>query len=473
MKLTAFLPLAVVIAIACAFTAPALAQSHDPAGIWLGELKVGAMVLRLQFNITRKNDTAFSATMDSPDQGAKGIPVGSVRLTGDSLILGMPALLGKYSGVFRGDSIVDGIWHQAGRNFLLALKRANAGVEVRRPQTPAPPFPYTSEEVTFRNEKENFSLAGTLTLPKGEGPFPGVVFISGSGPQDRDETIFNHKPFLVLADHLTRNGIAVLRYDDRGVGESKGSSENARSDNLADDAAGALAFLRARHEIDTRRTGLLGHSEGGMIAPILAARTKDVAFVVLLSGPGVPGDEILLRQGELIRRAEHVSEQQIEAQTKIAKTLYSIIRSTPDTAAAYTKMMEALNMFADELPDSIRHSPDFSREQLSSSARSLNSPWFRYFLTYDPRPALRALKIPVLALNGELDLQVPASENIAAIESALREGGNTRVTTKIFPKLNHLFQTSVTGSVSEYAKIEETMAPEVIDTITQWLLALR
>ncbi|MBI5648594.1 MAG: alpha/beta hydrolase [Ignavibacteriae bacterium] len=470
MKLSTYLLLAAVV-LATSATGPRLAaQQRDASGAWLGSLKLGAMELRLVFNLTHKDDGTYSATLDSPDQGAKGIPVATAVVTSDSLVLGLPALRGRYAGVFSSDSTVDGNWVQAGQTFPLALRHSSAPVEIKRPQTPRPPLPYFSEDVEFRNTVEDFTLAGTLTMPKGQGPFPAVVLITGSGPQDRDETIFAHKPFLVLADHLTRKGFAVLRYDDRGVGQSKGSSAAATSDQFADDAEAALEYLRTRPELDHSRLGLAGHSEGGLIAPIVAARSKHVAFIVLLAGPGLPGDVILLRQGELIRRASGVPEDQIADQETLAKALYAVLRAEPDTAAAYKKMMAVVEEMYEKLPEEKKKNPEMSPSAIAASLRTINSAWFRRFLTYDPRPMLQRVSVPVLALNGELDLQVPARENIAAIEAALAAGGNTRVTTRILPKLNHLFQTAETGLMNEYGKIEETFAPSALEEISTWLL---
>jgi pimeloyl-ACP methyl ester carboxylesterase len=307
-------------------------------------------------------------------------------------------------------------------------------------------------------------LAGTLTFPRGKGPFPAVLLITGSGPQDRNESLLGHKPFLVLADYLTRQGIAVLRVDDRGVGGSTGSTPNSTTENFAADVMAGIEFLKTCKEIDPKQIGLIGHSEGGMIAPLVAAQNSDVAFIVLMAGAGLTGEEILYMQGAMIMKANGASVHQLAKQRATQESMFKILKEEKDPAAAEKRLRE-------ELSKSLTEEEKKKAEQtIAVHIKLSNTPWFRYFLTLDPRPALRKVKCPVLALNGENDLQVSANENLREIEAALKAGGNNDVTIARLPKLNHLFQTSQTGSPNEYIKIEETIAPVALKTIGDWIL---
>ncbi len=330
---------------------------------------------------------------------------------------------------------------------------------LRRPQTPKPPFPYKIENLTYQNETAKIKLAGTLTLPQGKGPFPAVILISGSGAQDRDETIFEHRPFHVLADALTRRGIAVLRVDDRGVGGSTGSVATSTSDEFAGDVMAGIAVLKLRPEIDAKKIGLIGHSEGGIIAPIVAARSNDVAFIVLLAGTGLPGDEILFMQGRLISKVMGASEKDLDRQKELQKRLFDIVKTERDTSKSGPAIRQAVKKLLSELTPEERKEAGDLEATTETQIKQLDTPWFRFFLAFDPRPTLEKVRCPVLALNGEKDLQVPPKEDLAEIAKALKKGGNTRVTTMELPGLNHLFQTCKTGAVSEYSEIEETIAP--------------
>lgn len=339
----------------------------------------------------------------------------------------------------------------------------------KRPQHPQKPYPYGEEDVTYENKPAGIKIAATLTLPRGKGRFPAVLLITGSGQQDRDETILGHKPFLVLADYLTRRGIAVLRADDRGIGgTSAGDLMNATTADFAQDVTVGVRYLKSRKEIDPKRIGLLGHSEGGIIAPIVAARNpRDVAFIVMLAGSGVTGEEVLYRQGELILKAEKQSEQIVAAQRKLQERMFAVIKNEKDRKLAEPKLREAAKSSFVDFPEPQRNALQASIE---AQVRMFNLPWTRYFVTYDPAIALRYVQCPVLALNGERDLQVPPKENLEAIAKALKAAGNKDVTVKLLPKLNHLFQTCETGALSEYARIEETMAPEALRLIADWIV---
>lgn len=439
-------------------------------GTWDGTLKVQGVSLRLVFHI-EQSGAGYKATMDSPDQGAKGIPVASVSFINPVLILAIPAGGIEYEGTLKNDSLVSGTFKQNGMSFPLDLSKAapKQTVGMNRPQEPHPPFPYPSEDLEFRNEAAGIDLSGTLTLPAGEGVFPAVVLVSGSGPQNRNEELLGHKPFLVLADYLTRQGIAVLRYDDRGTAASGGVYKGATTADLATDAAAAIAYLKTRKEIDKKKIGLIGHSEGGLIAPMVAATDKHIAFMVLLAGPGLPGADILLMQQQLIGKANGASARQLEALKAVNEQAFSIITGTKDDAQMKKELEAFLTKETAQLPES-ELPPGATRASLvNQQMQSLSDPWMIYFLRSDPRPFLQKVKCPVLALNGSRDLQVPPEEDLAAIKAALEAGGNKQVTVKELPGLNHLFQECVTGSPDEYATIEQTFSPLALQDISTWI----
>jgi dienelactone hydrolase len=320
------------IALLCA--AVAIASAAGIAGSWQGRLTVPGGSLSVVFNITEKSDQTLAATMDSPDQGAKGIPVDEVRLTGDSVMLKASSIGGSYAGKLLSDSAIDGTWTQGGGAFPLAMTRLARPIEINRPQEPKPPYPYVVEEVSIKNPSAAVTLAGTLTKPKGRGKFPVAVLITGSGPENRDEEIFGHKPFLVLADYLTRNGIAVLRCDDRGVAKSTGDFAKATTRDFASDVEAAVAYLKTRKDVNPKRIGLIGHSEGAIIAPMVATEYPGIAFVVLMAAPGVTGEEILYRQGALIARAEGSPDSAIAEQDTLQHRIFAILKSHPDSAGS-------------------------------------------------------------------------------------------------------------------------------------------
>ncbi|MFZ2287531.1 MAG: alpha/beta fold hydrolase [Bacteroidales bacterium] len=441
----------------------------DVEGSWSGKLKESGVDLRMVFNFTMTEADTLRATLDSPDQNATGIPLGRVTLAGDSLFVEAPLIRGRYSGKVNGDSLVTGTWMQLGRMYNIDLRRGTvAPVTYNRPQEPKPPYPYLEEEVTFRNTAEGFDLAGTLTLPEGTGPFPAVVLITGSGQQDRDETIFHHKPFRVIADHLTRNGIAVLRYDDRGVGRSKGGLTGATSLSFAGDAEAAVIFLTGRPEIDPKKIGLAGHSEGGLIAPIVASRSSRIAFVISLAGPGVTGYDAIIQQNKDFFRVSGMPEADLEKQLHMLTGLFGFVMAGEDQRAVAKQAMEWYN----DALDTRGVTAEERREEMSQFAQALaqtNNAWWKYFLSADPAVFWSKVRCPVLALNGEKDIQVSAAQNLPAIKAAAKRGGNRKVKTVALPGLNHLFQQAETGALSEYATIEETFSPFALDLMTAWI----
>jgi hypothetical protein len=447
---------------------PAQAQQSPLAGGWGGVLEVQGLRLRLTLTV-QDSGGALQARFRSVDQGNTPFPA-TVETRGDSAIFSAAAVGAAFRAQRVGRDTLRGVWTQGPGSLPLTMVRgADEAMVLRRPQNPQGPLPYRSEEVTVESVA-GVRLAGTLTLPAGDGPHPAVLLVSGSGPQDRDESLLGHKPFLVLSDHLTRRGIAVLRMDDRGTARSTGSFAGATSDDFAQDAATAVRWLRARPEIAADRVGIVGHSEGGMIAPLVASRDPQLGFVVLLAGPGIPSGELLMKQAALISRAGGDPEREIERTTAFQREMFGAIAQTADSAALHARLTEIGQRFLATLTPEERAMPAGSEATLRTTINTLVSPWYRWFLRYDPAPALRATRVPVLAVNGALDLQVPADENLAGIEAALRAGGNRDVTVEKFPGLNHLFQTARTGAPSEYNEIEETMSPAVMERVSGWIL---
>jgi hypothetical protein len=448
----------------------------DLSGVWSGNLELSSATLKVIFNISAKTDGSFTATLDVPDQGASKIPVNEVILTDRTLILKVETIRGVYRGTLRTDvQVIEGKWEQRGHTFPLTLKKDPTALRFERPQEPQKPYPYREEEVVFQNRNAGIELAGTLTLPKKDEPAAVVVLISGSGPQDRNETVYNHQPFLIIADYLTRRGLAVLRVDDRGVGGSNGDSLSATSRDCAGDVLASVEYLRTRKEIDPKKIGLAGHSEGALIAGIAAAENQDIAFIVLMAGPGLVGEETLLLQASAISTASGVSEKAIVQNRRIQEKIFKIIIEEQDKAVAKAKIREILLKMMAETTEKLdgpakEKALKGIEKHVEVQLKQLLSPWLRFFLTFDPGPTLMKITCPILAINGEKDLQVPPKENLAAIERALTESKNPDFTIKELPGLNHLFQTAQTGLQSEYANIEETFAPTVLEIIGDWII---
>ena len=435
------------------------AKPSDIDGAWMGTLDTGTVKLRVVFHITN-TASGLTATLDSPDQGMKGLPTTAVKRDGSNLKIEAAKIGGTFEGKISSDlTAIDGKWSQGGGTLPLLLKKVKdqAELELKRPQVPTKPYPYREDEVTYDNKAENVTLAATFTIPRGTGPFPAVLLITGSGPQDRDESLMGHKPFLILADYLTRHGIAVLRADDRGTGKSTGVFANATTADFATDAEAGVAYLKTRAEVNPRKIGLIGHSEGGVIAPMVAARNKDVDFIVMMAGTGVPGDQVIVAQGEAIELAMGKPADEAAKDAAREKEMMTLIESEKDQATLEKELQEKMK---GEVPDG----------QIGMQIKQVTSPWFKYFLTYDPATALRKVTCPVLAINGSLDKQVLPGQNLAPIRKALEEAGNKHFEIDELPGLNHLFQTAKTGSPTEYAQIEETMSPVALEKMSSWIL---
>jgi pimeloyl-ACP methyl ester carboxylesterase len=419
--------------------------AQDVSGKWLGELQAGPQKLRLAMEIDKS-----AGVFKSLDQGAempiKKFAVANGAVTAD---YGIATFEGKLDAA--GREIV-GTFKQGPMTFPLTYKKVDAIRGPNRPQTPARPYRYAEEEVSYPS-RGGAVMAGTLTYPKTGGPFPAVLLITGSGPQDRDETIMGHKPFLVLADYLTRNGFAVLRVDDRGVAKSTGNFATATFEDKVADALSGIEFLKSHKQIDKARIGVIGHSEGGIIGPLAANKSKDVAFVVMLAGLGVTGESVLRQQGIDIVRAAGSPEEAVQKQVEVQAKVFEVVRTERDNVVAEKKIRDLLA----GMPGA------------EYQAKMALSPGFQDFLRYDPQPVLRSLACPVLALDGTLDLQVSAKENLPAIAAALAQSKSGNWSVMQLPGLNHLFQSAKTGQIGEYATIEETIAPSVLNIVREWM----
>jgi len=435
-------------------------------GAWRAVVTRNGVDLRLVLNI-RTGERGTVAALDSPDQGAMGIPVSSLTRNDDAVEFAIPAAGVSFVGVLSEPDVMTGEWTLPGEPALVVtFTRGESRDNQRRterPQHPSPPFPYAIEDVTIENRLAgDVTLAGTLSIPKGEGPFPAAILVTGSGPQDRDQTVFGHKPFLVISDHLTRHGIAVLRYDDRGVGESTGEFGSATSADFADDALAAFEYLRTRPEIRPDSIGIIGHSEGGLVGPLAASMDSEVAFVVSLAGPGAALIDVLLAQNRLIGLSQGESPETLDRREPIVRELMTLVSRSSSTEEARSRVVERLTP---ETLDALQV-PTQQREVIVAY---LTQPWMQYLLNYDPDSTLSRVQSPVLALNGSLDRQVEPEQNLAGIRAALAH--NPDATVRELEGLNHLFQHSETGGIGEYADNTETFAPEALDIITNWILS--
>ncbi|WP_276499092.1 alpha/beta hydrolase family protein [Pontibacter litorisediminis] len=452
-----------------ASTATMAQQAPPLTGDWNGSLKVMGTELPLVFHIRTAEDGSLTATMDSPKQGATGIPVQQVRQVQDSLYIDMKNIGAAYVGKRTDAQTIDGQWQQGGQSFALQLKSGAAAEAMKRPQEPTKPYPYQETEVTVENKAAGITLAGTLTIPQGKGPHPAVLLLTGSGPQDRDQTILGHKPFLVLADYLTRQGFAVLRLDDRGTGKSGGDFASSTTADFSTDAAAAYTYLKNHQLINKKKVGLLGHSEGALIASEVASKNPTVAFVVLLAGNAVPGTELLVAQNKALLGNAGVPQEQLQKYLSLREAQFRVAATEKDTNKAAEQIRQLEQEAKAKLTPQEQQQLGLTDRAEQAIVAQLSSPWMRYYLAYDPAPALQQLKMPVLALNGTKDLQVPYQQNLPATEKALKAGGNKKYTIREMPNLNHLFQTAKTGGPAEYGQLEETFAPAALEVISDWM----
>ncbi|WP_426058812.1 alpha/beta hydrolase [Hymenobacter sp. B1770] len=450
------------VAIAALTTIGVCAQTARPSltGNWVGTVAGTEFTLHLSDPPTGPR----TATLDIPEQNAKGIQL-QFTAPGDSVYLRLAQPVAQFAGLRSpdGQQLV-GVWRQGMREFAFTITRAGSTAKPagpRRPQTPQPPFPYQSADITFRNEKAGVTLAGTYTVPADMGPFAAVVLLTGSGAQDRNSSIFGHQLFAVLADHLTRQGIAVLRFDDRGVGQSGGAQKGMTSADYTTDALAALAWLRAQPGIRKSQVGLLGHSQGGTAAVGAAAQPGGPDFLVLLASPALPGDEMIVQQAKAIATAYKADPIQIELIEGEQRQIIDIIKKTPDNVLARAELLRLLNRSHSTNPAMLA--------QLNSQLDVLTSPFYRDLLADRPAQTLAKVRCPVLAMGGSKDVQVPVKANLTATAAGLKAAGNRDVTLKEIPGLNHLFQTANTGGPTEYGTINETFAPAALQVVSDWI----
>ncbi|HYH32504.1 MAG TPA: alpha/beta fold hydrolase [Pseudonocardia sp.] len=462
-RLHVVLPLLLALLAGCVTSAPAPSgpvHAEAVTGEWTGRIEIPGSPLDVGIRIAPDGD-GMRGEISIPVQGISAMPLADVRLDGSTLGFTIPEVPGDaaFTGtVAAGATAIEGEFTQMGQTFPLVLRPGTVAAP-ERPQEPRPPFPYRTEEVTYRSG--GIELAGTLTLPRGDGPFTAVLLITGSGAQNRDEELFGHKPFLLLADALTRAGHAVLRVDDRGVGGSGGRLSESTYDDLVGDIVSGVELLRGRPGIDPDGIGLFGHSEGGYLAP-LAARRTDVAFVVTMAGPAVSGEDVLVLQNRLLLEAAGAPAARVEDQVAYVEDLIGLLRAQ-DYAAARSLVEQQITEQAAGLPAEQRPSP----EQVAAQADAMVSPYMRSFLVHDPTASLEALDVPVLAFYGGKDLQVPASQSAPVLRHLLAD--NPDATIRTFPGLNHLMQPATTGAIDEYAGIPTTIDPQVLDLVTRWL----
>lgn len=425
-----------------------------PEGSWFGIINAQSLEIKLAFHIVKK-DSLFIATMDSPDQQAFGIPVSSLLYRNSMLKIEIVNAQIEYTGVYTGDRIM-GTFKQAGLSFPLNLSR-RPFERVKRPQEPKVPLPYNTEEVTFTNSADSITFGGTLSTP-GLDPIKYVfVLISGSGQQNRDSEIFGHKPFLVLSDYLARNGIATLRFDDRGIGKSGGNPALSTTKDYAKDVISALRYLKGRKEFSNSKFGLIGHSEGGLIAPLVASSTDLADLMILLAAPAQRGKDVILKQQRMIASAAGVTKEELDKYEMTSSKLFELVEENKENPELYNLVYQFMQ----------RESQGEEKPAIEAQARSLVNPWMLEFLFYNPVPALKNCTIPALAINGEMDLQVDP-ENLEIIKNSY--GDKNKISILREPGLNHLLQPSDSGSPAEYAKIDTTISDEILKSIVNWII---
>jgi uncharacterized protein len=449
-------------------------EAYSLREAWIGSFRMGPFEAVVQFRIEATAAGETRAFFDSISEKRTNLEA-QWRIEGQELHFEVPSVRATYRGDLNAERTrAEGRLQQGGRDRELTLERQTSVYQPKhtwetRPQRPEGPFPYSAHEVKVDNARDGVAIAGTLTIPAGAGPHPAVVLVTGSGPQDRDETLMEHKPFLVLADYLSRRGIAVLRCDDRGTGASSGDFSSATSADFADDAAAAVDFLRADARIDRARIGLVGHSEGGLVAPLVAADREDIALVVLLAAPGLPGATIAREQSVTFSRAEGASEAMVKLQQAVVDAVVTLAEGETSDADLRGEIERAVADLVAALPDEEREIASRARAQFQALIPAWTTAWFRFFVRHDPAAVLRRVHCPVLALAGSLDVQVAPTSNLAEIERALAQGGNEDHQAVELPGLNHMFQACESGAMSKFLENPQTFNPLALETIERWI----
>lgn len=432
--------------------------SQDISGSWIGELNIPSGKFELAFKIL-KNGDHYESTIDIPKQGLNGVKAETTTFIDKEIIMTFPSFQLEYKGNLNDKNEIIGNLYKG--NSPVSLNLHQGEIILNRPQEPKPPFDYYSENITFISS-DNLKMEGTLTLPEKKGKFPVVIIISGSGPQNRDGEIFGHKPYYVIADQLTKNGIGVLRFDERGVGKSEGNFETASISVLSSDINSAITYLKTRKEVNNKKIGLVGHSIGGIIAPKVASENKDVNFIVLLAAPAINGDELMLLQKATLERMMGLNELQISQGQEIVKGAYDIIVNSNLENQFLKDSIHSfyVNKYGNMLP----------KNQRNAVIEQITGNEILSLIKSKPSEYLEKIKCPVLALNGDKDFQVPAKENLSALKNSFEKNGNKDVKIVELENLNHLFQESKTGMSSEYSEIEQTISPKVLELITNWII---
>ena len=456
-------------------------KAQDISGSWMGVIPAGGIKLHLVFNIKKTSDTSYSSTLDSPDQKAFGIACNSTYTKKDSLFIGIATIGGGYKGVWDGKDSISGTFKQGAGKIGVGLKRMTGAEKTGlakdpvRPQTPKPPYGYYSEDVEYDNADKSLHYGATFTRPNGNAKYPAVIIISGSGTQDRNGSMLGHKPYWVLADYLTKNGIAVLRVDDRGAGKSSLGNDinNKTSLDFSYDVETSLNYLETRPDIDKKHMGLIGHSEGGIIAPMVAARRKDVNFIVMWGAPEIGGAVTFAEQFALPLKEQGMDSVAVDAFKQLNLQIFDLFASSPNHEVLDQKIAPVFEAWKKAQTQKTLTALNIQDNALTNSFKTFNgiydSGWMRYIMSYDPEKDLSKVKCSVLAINGEKDTQVNAAENLGKIKEVLTKSGNKDFKTVEIPGVNHLLQTAKTGDISEYETIQETMSPVAMNIICSWI----
>lgn len=466
-----------IMALALIITSSTALAQQVPLGNWSGQLNAGGQQLEMRLHVTKGPNQELKSNWDVPAQKVKGLPSSKTEVLGNELRIELKQINGGYNAIFN-DSLIEGSWQQSGMKFKLVLRPFNDSLpekKLNRPQTPKPPFAYISQDITYKGTLTGLSYGATLTYPSAKKKYPLVILITGSGKQDRDETLFEHKPFAVIADHLTKSGYAVLRVDDRGIGQSNGNFASSTSADFAMDVEEHIRYARTLDMIDGTKIGLCGHSEGGLIAPLVASKDPGIAFLILLAGPGIPINELMTLQNREVLRSQKIPEDAVAAYLPLYKTILNAVAMTTDAKEATATVRNIVRKWL-EVTDKKLTLPTTGIQQESDADRfasvmasQLSTAWWRYFISFDPGEYLQKIKIPVLAMNGGADIQVVANENLKGIESSLKKGGNKNYKILKMEGLNHLFQRCKECTVAEYESLETTFEPEVLDEMVKFL----
>ncbi len=462
----------ILLTIAIFLTATVSFAKNDPVGIWQGLLNAGKQ-LRVVFIISQDNGK-LSATMESPDQGVKDIPCSDVTVKGDSLYISLEKFKSSYAGGFEPDGSIAGVLNQGGIKFNLILKKIDKVDEPKRPQTPVPPFAYKSEDIIYHNKDKSIQYGATITIPNGNGPFPAIIMSTGSGQQNRDEELMGHKPFAVIADYLTKKGYVVLRVDDQGIGKTTGDPATATTADYAKDVIVGLDYLKGRKEVDKKKLGIMGHSEGGLIAEMVAAQSKDINFIVLLAGPGINIIDLMEEQNEKVLSQARLSKEAIDAYLPLYSEVATIAVKAANHNEAVDQMTAAMNKWKANTHPNIALAFGMNTDEgvanmVKEFAGLHDAPWWRYFIGEEPGKYLEKLNCKVLALNGDKDIQVISASNLAGMKQSLAKSKSPKYDMIEMKGLNHLFQKCKTCTVAEYAQLEETFSPEALSLIGEWL----